>query len=781
MTKQDTYNLAISISLVNFCHYILYRSDMHIPKLLTLLIIWPSIIFAQIPQAPQKLRIELTRNSGRVYKGGVLTSLSLEQALSQKGGLEFCTVNSKTPMLSWIVPVGRQTAYQVLVASKKELLLNNNADYWNSGRVTSGESISNFYNGKALEPSHVYYWKVRIWNGKIASPYSAIQSFATGPSLKDFDLPSFVLQKHNQLPVIKRALSPQHLFYDFGKDAFSQLVLTVEASGKADTLKIHLGEDLAPDGSINRKPAGTVRYSLIKIPLMAGAKTYNVVIQPDKRNTGPKAVKMPLYIGEVLPFRYVEIEGLSDAVKMDRVSRDMITADFDDHATSFTSSDTSLNKIWDLCKYTVKATTFTGYYLDGDRERIPYEGDALINQLSHYASDAEYGMAKRSLNYLIYNPTWPTEWSLQDVLIAWNDYLYSGDDRLMRQIYTDLKSKMLTALAREDGLISTSTGKQTPAFLTSIHARDTLRDIVDWPHTGSLGLKDGEGGETDGFVFTNYNAVVNAYYYQNLVVMAELANTLGFKEESVNYLAAAQKVRTSFAKVFIDPATGLVHDGDATKHSSLHANAFASAFGLIPADKMANVSRFIRSRGMACSVYGAQFLLDGIAGVGDDDYALNLITSRDRRSWFNMLAEGATMTMEAWGQEYKPNQDWNHAWGTAPANYIVRQLMGIQPMAHGFAKVQVKPHPGSLRQAELKYGTIRGDIRMKFTNNPGSFNMQLTLPGNTEADVYLPYKLQNGKVTVDGKITQAQRSGNYWLVADVGPGQHRFNILPIKQ
>lgn len=749
---------------------------MRISKLLTLLLILPITILAQIPQAPQRLRIELTRNPERVYKGGVLTSMSLEQALPQKNGLEYCKVNSKYPMLSWAVPTGMQTAYQVLVSSKKELLLKDNADCWNSGRVNSTESIANIYQGKALEPAHIYYWKVRTWNGKVASPYSAIQSFATGTDLKDFELPSFVLQKHNQQPVATHALSGQRILYDFGKDGFGQLTLTVKASGKTDMLTIHLGEDLAPDGSVNRKPAGTVRYRLIKLPLVAGVQSYEVKIQPDKRNTGAKAVKMPAYIGEVLPFRYAEIEGLSDEVKIDRVSRDMVTADFDDQATTFASSDTSLNKIWEFCKYTVKATTFTGYYLDGDRERIPYEGDALINQLSHYASDAEYGMAKRSLNYLIYNPTWPTEWSLQDVLIAWNDYLYSGDDRLMRQMYTDLKNKMLGTLARADGLISTRTGKQTPAFLKSIHARDTLQDIVDWPHTGMLGLNAGEGGETDGFVFTNYNAVVNAYYYQNLRMMQDLARVLGFKDEAANYLAAAQKVKAAFSKVFIDPKTGLVHDGDATTHSSLHANAFASAFGLIPADKMDNVSKFIRSRGLACSVYGAQFLLDGIAGVDDDDYAISLITSRDKRSWFNMLKEGATMTMEAWGQAYKPNQDWNHAWGTAPANYIVRQLMGIQPIAHGFAKVQIKPHPGSLKQAELKYGTIRGDIRMKFTNRRDFFNMQVTLPGNTMADVYLPYKSKGVTISMDGKKAQAKRDGNYWRVTEVGPGLHRFEL-----
>jgi hypothetical protein len=31
-------------------------------------------------------------------------------------------------------------------------------------------------------------------------------------------------------------------------------------------------------------------------------------------------------------------------------------------------------------------------YVDGDRERIPYEADAYINMLSHYAVDSEYSI-----------------------------------------------------------------------------------------------------------------------------------------------------------------------------------------------------------------------------------------------------------------------------------------------------------------------------------------------------------------------------------------------------
>ena len=667
-----------------------------------------------------------------------------------------------------------QTGYQVLVGTSRELLLRDSGDWWNSGRVSSGESIANVYHGKPLVAARVYYWKVRTWTGNRAGPYSDIRKFVTGDSLSRFALPSFVLRKERQEPVAERRPGQGGLVYDFGKDGFGQVDITVGGEHHTDTLTIGLGEELAADGSVNRKPPGTVRYREVKLPLVTGETVYHVRITPDERNTGPKAIRMPDYIGEVLPFRYVEVRCVSG---LSKVSRELITVDFDDDAVSFVSSDTALNKIWELCKYTVKATSFTGFYVDGDRERIPYEADALITQLSHYSTDAEFNMAKRSLNYLIFHPTWPTEWSLQNVLIAWNDYLYSGDDRLVRQLYPDLKNKMLTGLAREDGLISTRTGKQTPDLLKSIHyqvfnSNSKLEDNVDWPHKSVLPT-----GETDGFVFMDYNSVVNAFYYEDLKVMHQLSQALGFTGDAAKYQAMAESVRRAFIRTFIDSVTGLVVDGEGTRHSSLHANMFAVAFGLIPAANMAGVLAYIHSRGMACSVYGAQFLLDGLSAANDPGYALGLITSRGDRSWFNMLREGATMTMEAWGQKYKPNQDWNHAWGTAPANFIVRDFMGVQPLTPGFATVRIRPQPGKIEQASLNYLTVRGRLSVSFDNTSKHFRMMVGLPGNTMGEVYLPFGAGDGPVTMDGRKVRVVREGWYWKVAGVGPGSHRFEIV----
>ena len=64
------------------------------------------------------------------------------------------------------------------------------------------------------------------------------------------------------------------------------------------------------------------------------------------------------------------------------------------------------------------------------------------------------------------------------------------------------------------------------------------------------------------------------------------------------------------------------------------------------------------------------------------------MTSDSLRSWMNMIRKGATMAMEAWDDTFKPNQDWNHPWGAAPANMIPRGLFGIRPLKPGFAEFE---------------------------------------------------------------------------------------------
>ncbi|SMC69560.1 alpha-L-rhamnosidase-related protein [Pedobacter nyackensis] len=741
---------------------------------------------AQGLKRPSELRVDLLLHTDKVWKNGLLTKFTLQQAKEAGASYQTARMGNAQPHFSWIINSNKmgsyQTAYQILIASSLQKLKSNIGDLWDSDKVDTEQQTGILYNGNSLSSNTVYYWKVRVWNNnKVASHFSKPSAFLTDGHLKPYQTVYLPLTKSLQKPLVNRQFNNGNTFYDFGKDAFGQLTLSARSAKGNDTLRIHIGEAIDTEGRVERKPRGAIRYRLLTLPLKKGEHIYDLKFSPNKQNTGPRAIHMPDYIGEVLPFRYVELEKAAKTLKVTGLQRYVVNYAFDDDATVFKSSDTLLNQIWDLSKYTIKATTFTGLYVDGDRERIPYEADALINQLSHYAADVEFNMAKRSLEYLIHNATWPTEWSLQNLLVAWNDYLYSGDIRTVKALYPKLKPKTLLALARPDGLISTRTGKQDKTFTRSINmakfnSDSVLNDIVDWPQKGGIGLPPSAPGEVDGFVFTDYNSVVNAFHYQALICMKNLALALDEKEDAGFYTLQAAKVKQSFQRSFLDPNTGTIKDGEDTQHSSLHANMLALAFDLVPQENKATVLAHMRTRGMACSVYGAQFLLDALYDANEADYGLQLLTSKDKRSWYNMLRVGSTMTTEAWDTDYKGNQDWNHAWGAAPSNIIVRKLMGVEPLSHAFGIVQIKPQPGTLSSAELQLSTLRGKIRVAFNKTPVLFRLSATLPVNTNGVVYLPKQAASDQIFKDGKSITAKPDGNFWVITDVKSGTYTWEV-----
>jgi len=84
-------------------------------------------------------------------------------------------IDKTVPRFSWeIVATTRnvnQNAYQIKVSTDKA----GSNEVWNSGKITSDNSVNNKYEGPALQPSTRYYWHVDVWSNdkKITSTETA--------------------------------------------------------------------------------------------------------------------------------------------------------------------------------------------------------------------------------------------------------------------------------------------------------------------------------------------------------------------------------------------------------------------------------------------------------------------------------------------------------------------------------------------------------------------------------------------------------------------------------
>ncbi|MBP5682360.1 MAG: family 78 glycoside hydrolase catalytic domain [Bacteroidales bacterium] len=685
------------------------------------------------------LAVDMIRETDVVFNGGFRTQMTLEEYIANDSlSLQIAEIHSQRPRFSWQIFSTKKNTYQrkyrILVATSKELIDNNKGDVWDSGLVTDSSSVAVVYGGGALSPATLYYWKVMIVDDRgRKSDFSDAKGFVTAHELDDYT---------SVLPLEKLKQQPQNItingtsaLIDFGNDAFGQLALKLNSLLGNETVALHLGEALDSSGRVNQKPSGSLRYRRFTVLLDKGYSKYKIKIDPISTNTDPNVnngavpVLMPDYIGEVMPFRYVQIDNYKHHLVYHNFIREMVVYPFDDDAAEFRSDDTLLNQIWNLCKHTMKATTFAGAFVDGDRERITYEADTYINQLSFYAVSDQYSIARNSLERLIYHSTWPTEWILQTALIAYNDYLYTGDISFLQNNYENLKMRTLWNLRNsDDHLLYSGKDIKDSYLLSHINTPSQyLRDIIDWPPS-----------EQDDYKKMNCNTVVNAFYYKALSLFAEIAAALDNNYDAACFRKYAQEVREAINKKMLG-SDSLYFDAISSKHSSLHANMLPLAMGIVNDTCRTAVLNFIKKRGMVCSPYGAQFLLDAVFEAMDPDYALSLLTDTSQRSWYQMIRSGSTMTTEGWSFDTKDNQDWNHAWGAAPANIISRRLMGIEPTKPGFARVRIAPQIGRLGYAYIKQPTPRGIITVEIKpSGTSKKRFSVVIPPNMTADIVLP-------------------------------------------
>jgi alpha-L-rhamnosidase len=88
-------------------------------------------------------------------------------------------LDDKAPRFAWQLSDtkqgAKQTAYQVQVATSRALLISGKPDAWDSGKVSSGQSLGVEYKGSALEPTKRYFWRVLAWD-KDGKAYPASES-----------------------------------------------------------------------------------------------------------------------------------------------------------------------------------------------------------------------------------------------------------------------------------------------------------------------------------------------------------------------------------------------------------------------------------------------------------------------------------------------------------------------------------------------------------------------------------------------------------------------------
>lgn len=300
-------------------------------------------------------------------------------------------------------------------------------------------------------------------------------------------------------------------------------------------------------------------------------------------------------------------------------------------------------------------------------------------------------------------------------------------------------------------------------------------DYGDWLNLG--------GGATDTVIDTAFYA----YYAQ---AMSEMALAIGRTNDAATYAALRTNIEAAFATFFNS-------DGSFADGSSQSGYALAFTLDLVPANLRSKVeNQFATSianfnNHLATGFIGTPRLLPALHRANRDDLAYTVLLQETYPSWLYQVTLGATTMWERWdgwtpsaGFQSVGMNSFNHYAFGAVGEYLYSVIGGIAPASPGYKTILIHPVPGTgLTWASTRFNSTRGMISTAWTNSGGYFNLDVIIPPNTTAQIYVPTTNVNA-ITESGLpassasgVTYIGMSNDYAIYA-VGSGHYAW-VSPV--
>jgi len=526
--------------------------------------------------------------------------------------------------------------------------------------------------------------------------------------------------------------------YDMGQN-FSGWVRIKAKGEKNAILKIRFAEDLYSDGTIdvtsNEHANSTAEY------IMKGKdiETYETHFS---------------YFG----FKYVEIMAQNGPLNILDIEGHAVYS-ANNQTGNFECDNELVNKIHKATVWSQKSNML-GYPMDCPQrdERLGWLGDAQVT-----AEEAmfNFDMALFYENWLegikdnqdektgdipIISPR-PyikddgIEWSSTYLTMLWQFYTNYGDKRILQRHYPAMKRYM--------------------NFLDRI-SKDLILPmgwIGDW---GSIvkGWKEGQP-----------ESVPTAFYFLDAKIMADVARVLGNKADQEYYLHLSDRIKEKYNKTYLNTETGNYSDG------SQMANSFPLYLGIVPdairqkvLDNLVKDIVINNATHLTTGVLGTKYMPEALAKEGRGDIAWGIINQKSPPSWNEMMNRYTTMC-EFWTLK----QSKNHVMMGSIDAWFYKYIAGIQLDENNpaFVSFNVKPLLlDSLRHGMAQIETMRGKVSSEWERPSGLFTLNVEIPFNTTAFVFIPGS-KNGEIK-EGGLPVKQSEGIEYL--DFNGGYHQLKV-----
>jgi len=549
--------------------------------------------------------------------------------------------------------------------------------------------------------------------------------------------------------------------YDFGQNVSGIIELKVKGK-KGQEVRMYPGELLTDKNEINQSASGGPYY-------------FTYILKGDGIETWtPKFT----YYG----FRYAmvtgacpdsinEVNGLPKIVSLYSLHTNNSTP----QNGNFTCSNELFNKTFRLINWAIKSNLQSvltdcphreklGWleqtYLMGNSINYNYDIYHLYSKLVNDMMDSQLAdglIPDISPEYVKFGNGFrdSPEWGSASIILPWLVYKLYGDKSILEKAWP-MMVRYIAYLGKksENNILSYGLG--------------------DWYDLGPSSPGPAQ--------LTPVALTATSVYYYDLKLLTQMAEALHKAEDVKLYFIQSEKVKSSFSAKFLNKATKVYSTGSQTSMS------MPLSVGLVDElikDKVVDNlvdSIIANNKALTAGDIGFHFLVDALATNGKSQLIFDMNNRDDVPGYGFQLKSGATSLTESWmANKISSN---NHLMLGHLMQWFYESIGGIQQQKNSiaFKTLIIKPYiVGDISSAASDFNTPYGTVKTDWEKLSDSFHLNVTIPANSTASVYLPVTgksivLEDGSLINKSKDIHFIKKTNEYLIFNVGSGSYDFRV-----
>jgi hypothetical protein len=556
-------------------------------------------------------------------------------------------------------------------------------------------------------------------------------------------------------------LSQGKYLYDFGQNASGIVELKVKGK-KGQVVRLVPGELITENGEANQRATGRWYY-------------YTYILKGDGVETWRPRFT---YYG----FRYVQVEGAAPDTARSKDDFAQIVdlkllhnCNSTPRIGSFQCSNELFNRIEPLIDWAIRSNMQSVLTDCPHREKLGWlEQTFLMGNSINYNYDT-YNLYRKIIQdmmdgqtedglvpsiapeYVVFEGGFrdSPEWGSASIILPWLLYKWYGDTKTMQETWP-MMIKYIEYLSKKANNHILSHG------------------LGDWFDIGP---------QRPGFAqLTPIEVTATSIYYYDLKLLSQMAGLMNKKTEKEHFSNWAEEVRKAFNSKFFDPVRGVYSNGSQT------AMSMPLCFGMIDEkyhDRiLTNLVDSIRKNNKALTAgdIGFHYLVEALANNGYSQLLFEMNNRDDVPGYGFQLKKGATALTESW--QAHENVSNNHLMLGHILEWFYSGIGGIRQDENSIAykNIIIKPAIiGDLTNAKTTFESPYGAISTDWKKESASFSININIPGNTSAMVYLPAKEgqtiseKNIPINQLKEIKFVQSQAGY-LIYKVGSGSYNFSV-----